>query len=262
MHSRFVSVTPTNASVSKGLYQEGEAVANYLAEKLKSKPDQTIVQIVQDSRDARAIAEGFEKTWQSLELPEPVTRTIKHGEPISREILHQLSAYETPPILLLWSGAEALPSLESILANAKHPEMAYISSSLMKQNIMKLPASIRDLTYITYPYRLPQEESQYSNFAKAWLYSRKAPINDHRISTRMYSLISLMAQSFMHLRRNYYRDNLLDVISMFPDQVYPDYERLSFGPGQVYASKGCYMVQLSQGTDAHLVKKSDWKIHY
>ena len=70
-----------------------------------------------------------------------------------------------------------------------------------------------------------------------------------------------MAQTFMHLKRNYYRDNLLDVISMFPDQLYPDYERLSFGPGQVYASKGCYIVQLTQGANPHLVKKSDWVIH-
>ena len=245
---------------SKGYYQEGEAVANYLADTMKSQPDRAVVQIVQEGRAARTTAEGFEKTWQRLAMPAPVLRTIKPGEPISREIVHQLGSYDKPPILLLFAGPETLPSLKSIFSDPKHPEMVVIFSSLMKQSIMELPASIRDLTYITYPYRLPQEEGQYSNFAKAWLYSRKAPINDHRISTRMYSLISLMAQTFMHLRRNYYRDNLLDAISMFPDQVYPDYERLSFGPGQVYASKGCYIVQLSPGANPHLVKKSDWTI--
>ena len=73
--------------------------------------------------------------------------------------------------------------------------------------------------------------------------------------------MSLMTQVLMHLKSNFYRDNLLDVISMFPDQLYPDYERLSFGPGQVYASKGCYIVQLAQGANPQLVKKSDWVIH-
>jgi len=124
-----------------------------------------------------------------------------------------------------------------------------------------LPDAIRGFTCLTYPYRLPRDEDQYAKFAKAWLKSRKAPIDDRRISTRMYSLMSLMAQTLMHLKPNYYRDNLLDVISMFPDHLYPDYERLSFGPGQQYASKGCYIVQVTQGPDPHLVKKSDWVIH-
>ena len=39
------------------------------------------------------------------------------------------------------------------------------------------------------------------------------------------------------------------------------YERLSFGPGQRYAAKGCYIVQLTHGANPALVKKSDWVIH-
>ena len=124
-----------------------------------------------------------------------------------------------------------------------------------------MPTTLRDFTYITYPFRLPQEEGQYSNYAKAWLSSRKAPINDHRISTRMYSLMSLLTQTLMHLKRNYYRGKLLDVISMFPDQLYPDYEPFSFGPGQRYASKGCYVVQFLPGAKPELIRKSDWVIH-
>lgn len=59
----------------------------------------------------------------------------------------------------------------------------------------------------------------------------------------------------MHMRRNFYRDNFLDVISMLPGLVYPGYERLSFGPGHRYASKGCYIVQFSKGSKPELIKK-------
>jgi hypothetical protein len=45
------------------------------------------------------------------------------------------------------------------------------------------------------------------------------------------------------------------------DQEVPLFERLSFGPGQRYASKGCYIVQLSKGEKPGLIKKSDWVIH-
>ncbi len=45
------------------------------------------------------------------------------------------------------------------------------------------------------------------------------------------------------------------------DQDTPLYERLSFGPGQRYASKGCFVVQLGKGPRPALVKKSAWVIH-
>ena len=44
------------------------------------------------------------------------------------------------------------------------------------------------------------------------------------------------------------------------DQESAAYERLSFGPGQRYASKGCYIVQLGRGGSTELVQKSDWVI--
>jgi hypothetical protein len=40
-----------------------------------------------------------------------------------------------------------------------------------------------------------------------------------------------------------------------------NYPRLSFGPGQRYASKGCYIVQLSSGEKPEVIRKSDWVIH-
>jgi hypothetical protein len=246
---------------SRGLYQEGETAAHYLSNILEPDSDQTVVQIVQDSHEGKTLAAGFEETWQSLGKTAPVTKIIKAGEALPPEFLQQLVSFDKPPILILWAGPETLPALESISTNTKRPEMVYISSKLIKQSLMKLPVSIRDFTYVTYPYRLPQEENQYSKFAKTWLLSRKAPVNDKRISTRMFSLMSLMTQALMHMKSNFYRDYFLDVISMFPDQLYPDYERLSFGPGQVYASKGCYIVQLTQGTNPQFVKKSDWVIH-
>jgi len=63
------------------------------------------------------------------------------------------------------------------------------------------------------------------------------------------------------MKDNFYRDYFIDVISMHKDLDVPLYERLSFGPGQNYASKGCYIVQLSKGAQPELVRKSDWVIH-
>ena len=57
------------------------------------------------------------------------------------------------------------------------------------------------------------------------------------------------------------RDNLLDIMSMSMDLVVKDYERLSFGPGQRYGSKGCYIIQLGPGAEPALLPRSEWVIH-
>jgi hypothetical protein len=56
----------------------------------------------------------------------------------------------------------------------------------------------------------------------------------------------------------------MDVVGMMRDEYYSIgavYPRLSFGPGQRYASKGCYVVQVGEGDQPALEKRSDWVIH-
>jgi hypothetical protein len=65
----------------------------------------------------------------------------------------------------------------------------------------------------------------------------------------------------MDLNGNYYRDNLLDVTGMTGDQLDQLYGRLSFATDQRYASRGCFIVQLSRGATPELVKRSDWIGH-
>jgi hypothetical protein len=168
---------------------------------------------------------------------------------------------DKPAVILLWADASAVPALDKLSAPAARPQRIYLSSSLLKKGLWTVPDPLRDIAFIAYPYRLPQEEAAYSNYARGLLRGKNTPIDDRRISTRMYSLVRLMTEIFMHIQQNYYRDYFLDVIGMLSDQQYPDYVRLSFGPGQRYASKGCYIVQLTQGPKPELVRRSEWVIY-
>ena len=58
-----------------------------------------------------------------------------------------------------------------------------------------------------------------------------------------------------------HRDHLFDVMSMQMDLTVRDYERFSFGPGQRYASKGCYIIQLGPGPEPALLPRSEWVMH-
>ena len=247
---------------SKGIYQEGEAVAHHLARMEGLSAENTVLQIVQNSREGRALQAGFESTWQDLGRRQPITIALPEGDAITKEALQRLMEKNKPSIILLWAGAGVFPALQAITEPAKRPQRVYMSSSLLKQGLWTVPEKARDVVYMAYPYRLPQEEAIYSKYASGLLRGKKnMPINDRRISTRMYSVARLMTETFLHIQRNYYRDYFLDVIGMLRDQLYPDYVRLSFGPGQRYASKGCYIVQLTRGIKPELVRRSEWVIY-
>ena len=86
-------------------------------------------------------------------------------------------------------------------------------------------------------------------------------ITDRKIAGKVASLSSVLTEVFMAWRSNFYRDYMFDIIDGSMLMVTSPYERISFGPGQRYASKGCYIVQLSKGATPELVRKSDWVVH-
>jgi hypothetical protein len=226
-------------------------------------PDRGVVQLFRDDRAGRAFAAGFEKAWRDLGRRPPHNRALRAGEAATPELLRQLADRENPSVLLLWVGAEAAPALETIAAEANRPEMVYVSSSLLKQGLWKLPEQARAFTYITYPYALSLAKAIYADAPRGSGRKGSPQIPDRRISSGTWSLWLVLNDALMMLGTNFYRDRFLDVVGMVQDKgaPYSDYERLSFGPGQRYAAKGCYIVQLSGGATPELVKKSDWVIH-
>ena len=59
----------------------------------------------------------------------------------------------------------------------------------------------------------------------------------------------------------FFRDRFLEVIDMMQDDTMTAlYPRLSFGPGQRYISKGCYIIQLGEGPEPKVVNASEWVI--
>ncbi len=248
---------------SKGLYQEGEAAARFLGITANLPPDRAVVQVFRDTREGRTFAAGFQKTWQDLGRQPPLNRTLQAGETITPEFLHQLTEKEKPAVYLFWVGAEVVSALETIAASKNRPEMVYVSASLLKQDLWKLPEKARDFTYLTYPHAISLVETIYPKTAQGTRQSGKVQVTDRRMSSGTWSLWLVLNDALMMLGTNFYRDRFLDVIGMVKDKdsPYTDYERLSFGPGQRYAAKGCYIVQLTHGADPALVKKSEWVIH-
>ena len=273
--------------LSKGAWQEGDTAARYL-ERIAAVPREArVLQIVEASVPSRAVAAGFEAAWQELTRVAPVTITLGSGELISPKALQEMIRKEKPDIILLWTSDQTGAVLSGLAAGPDVPKRVHLSATLLGNRLTQIPEKARPFTFISYPYRLDEGKELFHANARAWLKKNSAPVTDLQVSSKLFALTKVFLEPFqvvkrdfnpsgqgsglvimeeqfemmLHVRRNYYRDYLLDVIGMMADANSLAYERVSFGPGQRYISKGCYIITLSPGAKPNLIKKSDWVIH-
>ena len=247
---------------SKGYYQEGAAAARYLNSLQDPAPAQRPVQVVQDTPEGRALARGFRETWAELGRPAAPEVLLPAGEVPTAASLKALQARDKATTLLLWAGPGALAPLSALAPGARPAFRIFLSGRQLGGQHLKVPEPVRAATWITWPYRDPKDEPRFSKFADTLLAGLTDRHPETRISTRAYSMVQVLRQTIMDMDRHFYRDNFLDRIGMQRDhQELPDFLRLSFGPGQRYASKGCFIMQVGPGASPELVRKSEWVIH-
>jgi hypothetical protein len=250
---------------SKGFYQEGETAAHHLARTEDPAPAGTVVQVYPDTPEGKAFASGFRDAWIDSGRGPLVDKVLPAGTPVTREVLERATGKGRRAVLVLWTGAEALPALEAAAGKDGGISTIYLSASLLKDGLLTVPETLRERTYITYPYNLaePRPGMTYPPPPRT-----KVPpqITDRRVPGKAAALYPVLNELFGSLESNYFRDYMFDIIDAsminWSMQAVPlPYERISFGPGQRYASKGCYIVQLSKGDRPELVGKTDWVVH-
>jgi len=246
---------------SKGFAQEGEMAARYLISQDMPLASGKIVQLVDNSRQGEILAEAFSQTITGQGLPAPLTARQDSSAAITEEYLQTILEKEKPDILAIWADAAALHLVDKASTDGRTIPVIMASSSLLGKDLWSIPSRIRANTYITYPFRLPQDEARFERLLKPA--DNKGRMSDEAriVQGRTYSSLRVLTQALREMKGEFYRENLMDVIGMQQDIQLPLYERLSFGPDQRYASKGCYIVQLSPGDKPELMKKSDWVIH-
>lgn len=250
---------------NKGYFQEGDAAARFLHRMPELDPQTVILQLVEDTPIGRALAAGFTSARRELGLPEVETLQLSSAELQNQQQLVKLVSAANPGILLVWASDRALPALPALMQGLRTPQQLFLSSKALGTATATLPEELRERTYLTFPFRL----NPYFGDEEGTGFLARVPLNttwqsfaDRRIASRTVTMLSqAVTQGLQSIYDNLYRDHLLDVMSMQMDRVVYDYERLSFGPGQRYASKGCYIIQLGPGAEPELIPRSEWVIH-
>ena len=235
---------------NRGFRQEGETAASYVASRLQ--PSQRVTIIGDGSKASRLLAEGARSVFTEKGVSD-----VDYREVASPADLSALVADLTPHTgALLLFTANVSPILVSPRPTENLPGLTVLSASLSRGVIENLPDNLKERLLFTWPYRLPQDEKRYADFKDTFLLG-KVKLDATRIASRTFSMIHVFLIGLREMKLDFHRDTLIDQISMAQDQYLPDFERLSFGPGQRYLSKGCYIVQVGKSNDT-LIRKTDW----
>ena len=248
---------------SKGYYQEGEAAAKYLSRVFALPPGKKLIQLFRDSDQAKALARGFGETWRKLGDAALSDRPVTGDEKIDAKFWEKLVSSHPDAVLLLWLPPADLAGIEALAASEQRPSTIFLSATLLAGAVQAVPETIRDLTLITYPTRLPGDAEYAKSASAGWASFNTLPISNRTIAAKSYLITRLLARVLVDMGSNSYRDFFLDIVDEGKDDINSTllFPTLSFGPGQRYASKGCYVVSVGKGEAPQVVRQSDWIIY-
>ncbi|MEW6429557.1 MAG: amino acid ABC transporter substrate-binding protein [Thermodesulfobacteriota bacterium] len=242
---------------SRGIRQEGEAAARWLHSMHDLFADRNIVQVIRDNRMGNTLAEGFRESWGHAGEATAREMLLKGDEPLTAERLKEAAGGDTA-VLVVWDDATSLPALEKLAAAEGAPGIILASGSFLGKEMWNVPETLRKSLHLTYPHRLPQDEERFDLAVRVVTMGKNPENYDQKVLRQSFIIGEMLGSTLVKMRGEFYRDYFFDVIGMKADATYPLYERIGFGPGQRYASKGCYIVQLGAGETPRLEKKSEW----
>jgi hypothetical protein len=245
---------------SKGYYQEGESAAKYVRAVLGGTKNRPVVQVFRGNREEIALAEGFRQAWEKMGGSKPIEVVLEAKSAADEQRILKQTDFSSAAVLLLWLDNEDEKVLRVIAEQANPNTMLFTSATLLKNNFSAIPDELRETIHLTYPYILPDKGKKRRFVVNRWLQTRSIPQNDFTTQAKMYFLGWMLPGALKSIRSEFYREYFVEGFDMMTDQDYAIavYPRLSFGPGQRYASKGCYIVKLSKGPNPALLPVNDW----
>lgn len=248
--------------VSKGYYQEGETAAKYLSRVFALPPGKRLVQLLRDDAPGRALARGFADVWQKLGSAPLAERVVRPQERVDARFWQALAAEHPDAVFLAWLPPSDLSGIEALAASPERPSTVFLSGTLLGGAYGKVPERVREFALVTHPTRLPGDGAYARQVADSWLSYRKIAAGGPA-AYQSYLVTRLLSRVLVEMGGNLYRDYFLDLFDDGKDETNASvlYPKLSFGPGQRYAAKGCYVVALGPGENPQPVRRSDWIVY-
>lgn len=237
---------------SKGLLLEAETLAAHLSQRRAMHQDSSatrrILQVYRNDERGKYIAQAFRKALQNRGITQTDDIVWSDDAEImlarSREIFQARDGF----VIVYWLDAHDLHSIGKILENHNGPPDRYFSSTLLDAVVESVPLDFRNSGYLLHPFAQRERWQQQLLRVNLWLNNKNIDSTDQRTMADTYFAATLVRGAVHKIQGNFSRDYFIERIEhMVENTLTPSiYPRLSLGPGQRFASKGCYILELNE----------------
>lgn len=248
---------------SRGLALEADALAHQLTTGATHGERPRIVQVYREATPGEAAAQAFRQAWGGA----VESLSWGAGGPGVPRLAAQLAERPQPAVLVLWLGREDLAGLTAAMksfATEKGHRVArvYLSSTLAGEDPLSLPAVWQDRAFALRRFSLPGEEPPHAYRVRAWMDARGIARTDERTQLDTYFTLAALDDALSRMVDHFSRDLLIEVLEReVESDLNPGvYSHLELGPGQRFASKGCYVVKLAPGQPGGVAGKGEWVV--
>lgn len=239
--------------LSSGSTVEAEALARYLP----GSPER-IVQVYRDVDEGRTPARAFRGALgASARLTD---RAVPPGRALTPAFWKRLVEETRPATLVLWLDGKDAATLGPATDAFASVHRIVLSASLLGEGEPTVPAGPRGKTLLTWPYALPGHEEPLIYRVRAWMRARGVERTHERLQLATWLALAVTDHSLTHLVENFSRDFFVESVEEEAENALNPglFPALSLGPGQRFASKGCYVVRLADGAPGGVAAVSGW----
>jgi Cytochrome c len=241
---------------SEGVTLEARAIAAHL---MKRHASGRIVEVFRDEAAGKTASEALGRALADRRDVSVTQLALREDGASAADRIAGVLAGAEVTALVAWLPRGDIMALEAAVARS-HVRAVYLSSTQLGGDASALPTGLPARSFVAHPSALPSDFRQRFRIIEPWLRRRGIPITDERLLAQTYFACHVVADSLMHITADYfYRDYLLELVDHLDAAARFSiaHPSPSFGPGQRYISKGCYVLDLARG-DGQGTRDTTW----
>lgn len=189
---------------SGGVTLEAAILARHLLN--KKVPPKQVVQIYRDGEVGRAAAQALTQELEGtgIAVVDHVLSSSLNAVDSLRQALETLKQGDVVMFWLRPIDVQALSDIKPVSGQN------YFSAVLSKGEQAPLSADWKVLSYLVYPYELPENRVRNLDYFYAWLNLSKIPLVDETMQSEVFFALNFMTDTLSEMLDNLYRDYLVE----------------------------------------------------
>jgi len=247
---------------SQGMTLEADVLGKYLNAQKDTAAPRKIVQLYRMGEKGEIAAQRMKQNFTAKNSVELINIPLQINTVPDKKFWQTLFHKNPDTDFVLWLGTKDIESISQLKISDKTPSRLFVSSTLLPKWNTVMPVLLKTKVHAVHPYQKPSAMSMHLLRVNAWLKGRKIINKQQKIQANAYFTVRAVGRAIMHLRDKFSREYFIELVEhvtekMFVSSVYP---RLTLAPGQRYASKGGYILKITDKKGQSVAPVSEWLV--